>query len=71
MSKYRYSIATLKWDDICGEGYIIWNKKRWNQWGWVTKADAISDWESDLKKLYKDNNESFRKNPKKALGMED
>ena len=71
MSKYRYSIATLKWDDICGEGYIIWNKKRWNKWGWVTKADALSDWESDLKKLYQDNNESFRKNPKKALGMED
>ena len=71
MSKYKHTLASLKWDDINGEGYIVWNKKIWNQWKYVIKADALSDWAADIKKEYQDNDISFHDNPRKALGLED
>ena len=71
MSKYKHTLASLKWDDLDGEGYIVWNKKTWNEWGYVIKADALSDWEADIKKQYENNEANFLKNPKKALGLKD
>ena len=52
MSKYKHTLSSLKWDDLNGEGYILWNKKIWNQWKYVIKADALSDWAADIKKEY-------------------
>ena len=61
----------MKWDDLNGEGYIVWNKKIWNQWKYVIKADALEDWEADLKKEYENNEAHYFDNPRKALGLED
>ena len=71
MSKYKHTLASLKWDDLNGEGYNVWNKKIWNQWKYVIKADALEDWEADLKKEYENNEAHYFDNPRKALGLED